>query len=152
MRKLAPEVSQGLVELGAKAHEVATLEPLLIELIKMRASQLNNCAFCLDMHYKDARALGETEERLYMLAAWREASRLYSEREQAALALTEAVTVLTDGFVPDEVYEQAAKVFDDTELATVIWQIAIINTWNRVNVTARTPFGAYRSTKQPIGS
>jgi AhpD family alkylhydroperoxidase len=147
MARLTPDMYQEFIAFGHR-HE-GGVEPLLAELVKLRASQINHCAFCLDMHYKDARALGETEERLYMLPAWREAS-VYSERERAALALTEAITELTDGYVPDDVYDAAAKVFDEKELATVIWLVAIINTWNRLNVTTRNPAGSYRSTKQPL--
>ena len=147
MARLTPDMYRELSALGHKAE--GTVEPLLAELVKLRASQINHCAFCLDMHYKDARALGETEERLYMLPAWREAT-VYTERERAALALTESITELTDGYVPDEVYDAAAKVFDEKELATVIWLAAIINTWNRLNVTTRNPAGAYRSAKQPL--
>ena len=116
-----------------------TLDPALKDLINVRASQLNGCAFCLDMHWKDARAHGETEERLYSLAAWREA-RVYNERELAALALTDAVT---RSDVPDDVYQAAAAQFDEDELAQVVFAIAVINSWNRLMVTARTEPGHY---------
>ncbi|GAA2297183.1 carboxymuconolactone decarboxylase family protein [Streptomyces violaceusniger] len=142
--KAAPEVYKAMVNLDAAARK--GVDPTLAELVKVRASQLNRCAFCIDMHTKDARAAGESEERLYLLSAWEEADHLYTEKEQAALALTEAVTVLTDGFVPDEVYEQAAKHFEERELAQVIALIFTINAWNRIGVTTRMTPGAYKPT------
>ncbi len=140
--KAAPEVYKAMVTLDAAARK--GVDPTLAELVKVRASQLNHCAFCIDMHTKDARAAGEAEERLYLLNAWEEAGDLYTEKEQAALALTEAVTVLTDGFVPDEVYERAAKHFEERELAQVIALIFTINAWNRIGVTTRMAPGAYK--------
>lgn len=131
----APEVYKAMVALDAAAG--AGMDPTIKELIKIRASQLNHCAFCLSMHTREARAQGESEERIFLLSAWEEAGSHYSEKEQAALALTEAVTVLTDGFVPDEVYERAAKQFDERELAQVIAMIFTINAWNRIAVTTR---------------
>lgn len=118
------------------------LDPVVGELVKIRASQINHCAFCLDMHVKDARKAGESDERLDLLAAWEEAGDLYSEKERAALALTEAVTLLTDGFVPDEVYARAAEHFDEAELSHLVGAIVAINAWNRFNVAFRTPPGA----------
>lgn len=129
----------GGLELAASRH----VDPTLYELIKLRASQLNNCAFCLDMHAKDALAAGESVQRIVGLSAWRESRHFYTERELAALALTEAVTVLTDGFVPDEVYAEAARHFDETELAHVIGAIVAINAWNRIAVTTRMVPGHY---------
>jgi AhpD family alkylhydroperoxidase len=120
------------------------LEHKLLELVKMRASQINGCAYCLDMHSKDARAAGETEQRLYLLNAWREAAHLYSERERAALALTEAVTRLDHGQVPDEPYEAARKQFTDPELVKLVLAITMINTWNRINCTFRVEAGSYQ--------
>jgi AhpD family alkylhydroperoxidase len=111
------------------------IEQPLCELVRIHASQINGCAYCIDMHTKDARAAGETEQRIYALPAWRE-TPYFSEREQAALALTEAVTVLTAGHVPDDVYEVAAKHFDETELAALISVIVAINAWNRIGVAA----------------
>jgi AhpD family alkylhydroperoxidase len=120
---------------GAAAD--AGIDPKLIELVKIRASQLNGCAFCLDMHSRDARQLGETERRLFVLAAWRETD-LYTEQERAALALTEAMTNLPiDRDVPDEVYQQAAKVFRNEQLAVVAWAVTVINTFNRLGVFSR---------------
>lgn len=120
------------------------LEDSLLELVKMRASQINGCAYCLDMHSKDARARGETEQRLYLLNAWRESGALYSERERAALAWTEAVTVLTDGHVPDAVYEEVRPSFSDDELVSLTMAVVAINGFNRVNVALRTVPGDYQ--------
>ena len=118
-------------------------DPALAELVVIRASQINHCAFCLDMHLAIARRHGVSEQQLDLLAAWEEAEDVYDERERAALALTEAVTVLTEGFVPDEVYERAAKHFDDARLAHLIALIVAINNWNRVMVGRRIPPGGY---------
>ncbi|KUM96625.1 alkylhydroperoxidase [Streptomyces cellostaticus] len=119
-------------------------DPVLAELVMIRASQLNHCAFCLDMHLQAARKNGESEDRIQLLNAWEEAGDLYSERERAALALTEAVTVLTDGFVPDAVYDTAAKHFTETELAHLIGLVTVINGWNRLMVSRRVPPGGYQ--------
>lgn len=119
------------------------VDPVIGELVKIRASQINHCAFCLDMHTKDALAAGESVQRIVQLSAWEESRHFYSPKEIAALELTEAVTVLTDGFVPDEVFERARKHFDDAELAGLIAAIAMINTWNRLSVTVRNPPGHY---------
>lgn len=131
---------------GAMAQLQATieLEPRLGELLKIRASQLNGCAFCLDMHAKDARAAGESEERLHLLAAWREAPRHFDERERAALALCEALTALTDGELPDDVWERAAAVFEPDELAQVVFAIVAINAWNRIAISSGAEPGHYR--------
>ncbi|GAA0331518.1 carboxymuconolactone decarboxylase family protein [Streptomyces blastmyceticus] len=141
LHQLAPEVQKAMLALTKAATK--GLEPSLVELVQMRASQLNHCAFCLDMHTKDARKAGETEERIFLLPAWEEAHGFYTEKERAALALTEAVTVLTDGFVPDEVYERAARHFPEQELAHLISLIITINSWNRIAVTTRLAPGAY---------
>jgi AhpD family alkylhydroperoxidase len=119
------------------------LEPKLLHLVKMRASQINRCAFCLDMHSKDARAEGETEQRLYSLDAWEEAP-YYSDRERAALEWTEAVTSLGNGHVPDSVYEKVRAQFSQQEIAALTLAVAMINTWNRLNVAFRTPAGGYQ--------
>nr|WP_205616114.1 carboxymuconolactone decarboxylase family protein [Streptomyces harenosi] len=113
----------------------------LAELVMIRASQLNRCAFCLDMHLGLARGLGLDQRKLDLLDAWEEAGEVYDERERAALALTEAVTVLTDGFVPDAVYETAAQHFDEARLAHLVALITVINTWNRLMVSRRIPPG-----------
>ncbi|MFI0224263.1 carboxymuconolactone decarboxylase family protein [Streptomyces lydicus] len=133
--KLAPDVYKAMIALDAAAKK--GLDPALVELVKIRASQLNHCAFCLDMHITDARKAGETEQRIYLLSAWEEAAGFYSPEEQAALALTEAVTVLTEGFVPDAVFERAAAHFEDTELAQLLALITTINAWNRFGVATR---------------
>ena len=138
----APEVYRAMVRLDAAAGR--GLDPKLRELVKIRASQLNHCAFCLDMHTKDALAAGESVERIVQLGAWEESRHFYTEKEAAALELTEAVTVLTEGFVPDEVYERAAKHFDEAELSQLIAAIAVINAWNRFGVTARAVPGHYQ--------
>ncbi|MBQ0986103.1 carboxymuconolactone decarboxylase family protein [Streptomyces sp. F63] len=139
--KLAPGIHRAMVALDRAASE--GVDPVLAELVKIRASQLNHCAFCLDMHTKDARAAGEREDRIYLLSAWEEATGYYTERERAALALTEAVTLLPGG-VPDEVYERAAAQFKEAELAQLIGLILTINAWNRIAVTTRALPGAYQ--------
>lgn len=121
----------------------SSLEPQLINLIDFRVSQINGCAYCLDMHSKDLRAAGETEQRLYTIAAWREAP-FYSERERAALAWAEAVTRLKDGNVPDEVYEEARGQFSEEELIDLTVAVTTINTYNRINIAFRTPAGDYQ--------
>ncbi|MBL1091770.1 MULTISPECIES: carboxymuconolactone decarboxylase family protein [Streptomyces] len=117
-------------------------DPVLAELVVLRASQLNRCAFCIDMHVKNLREAGVSRQRIDLLPAWEEAGDLYSARERAALAFTEAVTVLTEGHAPDEVYERAAAHFDERELAHLLAVIVAINNWNRVNVTVRQPAGS----------
>ncbi|MFD9358848.1 carboxymuconolactone decarboxylase family protein [Streptomyces sp. NPDC060031] len=141
--KAAPEVYKAVCALEAASRK--GLDPTLIELVKLRASQLNHCAFCLDMHTKDALAAGESVERIVLLGAWEESRHFYTEKELAAIELTEAVTVLTDGFVPDEVYERAAKHFEEQELAHLIALIATINVWNRFGVTTRMTPGHYKA-------
>ncbi|MFF1507641.1 carboxymuconolactone decarboxylase family protein [Streptomyces sp. NPDC058326] len=136
-----PEFYRAMLRLEAAAAK--DIDPTLYHLIKIRASQVNRCAFCIDMHSKDALAEGETVERIVQLSAWQESRHFYTERELAALALTESVTVLTDGFVPDEVYARAAEHFDETELARVIGAIVVINAWNRIAVTTRMTPGHY---------
>ncbi|MFD5447779.1 carboxymuconolactone decarboxylase family protein [Streptomyces sp. NPDC003470] len=138
----APEVYKAMVRLDAAARR--GVDPTLYELVKIRASQINRCALCIDMHSKDALAAGESVERIIQLSAWEESRHFYTGKELAALELTEAVTVLTDGFVPDEVYERAAKVFDEPELAQLIAVITVINAWNRFGVTCRMTPGHYR--------
>jgi AhpD family alkylhydroperoxidase len=115
----------------------AGLDKRLLELVKIRSSILNGCAFCLDMHARDARKLGETERRIYLLGAWRETD-LYSEQERAALALTDAMTLLPEAQdVPDQVYEQATAVFTEDQYRAVAWTITVINAYNRLGVTSR---------------
>ncbi|MFF8947167.1 carboxymuconolactone decarboxylase family protein [Streptomyces sp. NPDC014940] len=138
----APEVYKAMVRLDTAAKQ--GLDPRLLELVKIRASQLNHCAFCLDMHTKDALAAGESVERIVQLSAWEESRHFYTEKELAAIELTEAVTVLTEGFVPDEVYERAAKRFEEAELAQLIAAITVINAWNRLGVASRMAPGHYQ--------
>ncbi|MEW2130342.1 carboxymuconolactone decarboxylase family protein [Streptomyces sp. NPDC005435] len=137
----APDVYKAMVRLDIAARQ--GLDPRLLELVKIRASQLNHCAFCLDMHTKDALAAGESVERIVQLSAWDESRHFYTEKEAAALELTEAVTVLTEGFVPDEVYDRAAKHFEEPELTQLIAAITVINAWNRFAVTTRMVPGHY---------
>jgi len=118
------------------------LKRSLLELVKLRASQLNGCAFCFDMHWKDARALGESEERLYMLTSWRE-SQLYSERERAALAWAEALTLVAETGAPDDVYEEARAHFNEKEISDLTLAIAAINAWNRMAIGFRLVPGPY---------
>ncbi|MEV0240491.1 carboxymuconolactone decarboxylase family protein [Streptomyces sp. NPDC050674] len=140
--KHAPEVYKAMVRLDTAARK--GLDHTLYELVKIRASQINHCAFCIDMHTKDALAAGESVERIVQLSAWEESRHFYTAKELAALELTEAVTVLTDGFVPDEVYENAAKHFEEAELAQLIAAITVINAWNRFGVTCRMTPGHYQ--------
>ena len=137
----APEPYRAMLRLDRTVQE-STLDPALNELVKVRASQVNQCAFCIDMHTKDARRAGETEQRLYALPAWREAP-FFTERERAALALTEAMTALPQTNVPDDVYEEAARHFNTGELGALIFAIVVINAWNRIGVTSRMIAGTY---------
>jgi AhpD family alkylhydroperoxidase len=120
------------------------LEDSLLELVKTRASQINGCAWCLDMHTKDARARGETEQRLYLLPAWREAP-CYTERERAALAWTEAVTLVAEEGIPDALYADVRRHFDEAAIVELTMAVIAINGWNRMNVAFRTPVGDYVS-------
>jgi AhpD family alkylhydroperoxidase len=136
LNRVSPEVYEAMVALNNAAAK--DLDPLLAELIKIRASQLNHCAFCIDMHTHDARKRGETEQRIYLLSAWQEAGDLYTEQEQAALALTEEMTDLPSGdHVSDETYARAAAAFTERELGQVISMALTINAWNRIGVTTR---------------
>jgi AhpD family alkylhydroperoxidase len=135
LTKTTPELYDAMMVLGNVANKDIDAE--LAELIKIRASQVNHCAFCLDMHTRDARKLGVSGQKLDVLAAWEEAGDLFTERERAALALTEAITELGDGHVRDEVYARAAAVFTESELGQVIAMAVTINAWNRINVTIR---------------
>ena len=120
------------------------LEHSLLELVKLRASQINGCAHCIDMHTKELRADGENEQRLYLLNAWEE-SPFYSDRERAALAWTEALTLVTEGHVPDDVYALARAQFSEEELANLTFAIVAINGANRINIAFRTVPGSYRA-------
>ena len=146
LKQLTPDVSAAMGALhreAVAAARTAGVEPELLELIRIRASQINGCGFCLDMHTKDARAKGETEQRIYALDAWQEAP-FYTERERAALALTEAVTLVADGRVPDAVYQEAASVFKEDELAAVLWAAIVINAYNRIAISTRMAVGGYQ--------
>src|SRR5512132_4731619 len=135
VNKVAPGAFRAIFGLEKYVHE-SGLELSLLHLVKMRASQINGCAYCCDMHSKDARANGETEQRLYVLSAWEE-SPFYSERERAALALTEAMTKITEGHVPDAVWETAKQHFSEQELLALVFTLITINAWNRLAITTR---------------
>jgi AhpD family alkylhydroperoxidase len=141
-RKASPQGAKALGELHAFVHRCG-LEHTLLELVKLRASQINGCAHCIDMHTKELRAAGESEQRLYLLDAWEE-SPFYTERERAALAWTEALTLITDGHAPDAVYEQARTQFSEEELTNLTLAIVAINGANRLNIAFRTVPGSYR--------
>lgn len=146
--KVAPELYPKFVAVQ-KYVDSCGLERPLLELVKLRASQINGCAYCLDMHTKDARALGETEQRLYLLSAWRE-SPFYTDRERAALEWTEAVTLVSETNVPDEVYERVKQHFTPQELVNLTAAIAMINTWNRMSVAFRAVPGSYQPNLQEL--
>lgn len=139
---------QPLIDLGQNIRAAGRLEPALIELVLMRCSQINGCAFCLDMHSKDARAAGETEQRLYLLNAWRETT-LYSERERIALAWAEELTrMASHEAVSDALYEQARQHFEEAALVDLTLLVTVINSWNRINVAARSIGGNYKPTQK----
>jgi len=141
--RVAPGGYKAMLGLEQYLHESGLEEKLLL-LIKLRASQINGCAYCIDMHWKDLRALGDTEQRLYGLDAWRE-SDYYTDQERAALEWTEAVTLITEGHVPDEIYERVRKHFSEKELADVPLAIATINAWNRLSIASRVTPGRYHT-------
>ena len=126
------------------AETASQLEPSLFELVKIRASQMNGCAYCLDMHTKDARALGETEQRIYGLNAWHE-TPYFTPRERAALAWTEAVTRVAETRVPDDVYEEVRPHFTEEELLSLTFEVVVINGWNRLAIASRAVAGTYQS-------
>ncbi len=140
-----PRAMQAMLGLQGYVDQCG-LEHSLLELVKMRASQINGCAYCLDMHSKDARAAGETEQRLYLLNAWREAP-FYTERERAALEWTEAVTRLGEHGVPDDVYATAQAHFTEEELVNLTFAVIAINSWNRLSISFRTEAGTYKPAK-----
>ena len=151
LKQVTPQVSAamgGLHTAAVAAARDAGVEPDLLELIRIRVSQINGCAFCIDMHTKDARARGETEQRIYALDAWAE-TPFFSARERAALALTEAVTLVHDGRVPDGVYRAAVEVFQEGELAALIWAAVVINAYNRIAISTRMVPGSYQPAKAP---
>jgi AhpD family alkylhydroperoxidase len=140
--KAAPGVFDAMHALETYLATCSIEQPLL-HLVKLRASQLNACAYCLDMHWKDLRALGETEQRLYSLDAWRECP-YYSDRERAALEWTEAVTLVSETQVPDAVYDAVRPHFNDRELADLTLAVATINAWNRISIAGRITPGTYQ--------
>ncbi len=143
----APRAMMGL----QRVVDSSGLDPKLLERVKVRASQINGCAHCLDMHTKDARALGETEQRLYLVAAWREAP-VYTPRERAALAWCESLTLLPQTGAPDEVYEEVAREFSPEEIVALTLAIVAINGWNRLAVGMRSPTGDYVSLRKPAAT
>ena len=143
--KAAPGAYKAMLGLEQYLKECG-LEESLLHLIKLRASQINGCAYCLDMHWKDLRAIGENERRLYSLDAWRECP-YYTDRERAALSWTEAVTEITNGHVPDVVYEEVRPHFNDNELSDLTFAVATINAWNRLAISSRAVPGGYQPPK-----
>src|SRR5690554_702090 len=135
--KVSPEAYAPMIALE-KYIASSGLDIILYELIKTRASQINGCAYCLNMHTRDAMKLGETAQRLFLLDAWRE-TELFSEKERAVLELTEAMTLITNGYVSDEIYNNATSQLTTNELAAVIMAIVTINAWNRIAITTRMP-------------
>jgi AhpD family alkylhydroperoxidase len=143
--KVAPGAYKAMLGLETYLHQCG-LEESLLHLIKLRSSQINGCAYCLDMHWKDLRAIGETEQRLYSLDAWRECP-YYTKRERAALAWTEAVTLVANDHVSDTVYEEVRQHFNEKELADLTFAVATINAWNRMAIASRTVPGQYQPAK-----
>jgi AhpD family alkylhydroperoxidase len=141
--KAAPEGMTAMRALEHYINQSSGLEPSLRELFKIRASQINGCAYCIDMHTKDARAAGETEQRLYALNAWRE-TPFFSERERAALEWTEAITLITGGHVPDDVFFSVRQYFGEEELVNLTLAIVAINGWNRLAIAFRSVPGSYQ--------
>jgi AhpD family alkylhydroperoxidase len=141
-RKASPQGNKAMAALHVFVRDCG-LDHSLLELVKMRASQINGCAHCIDMHTKELRADGESEQRLYLLSAWRE-SPFYSDRERAALAWTEAVTLVAESHVPDEVYEEARKQFTEEELVNLTFALVAINSANRLNIAFRTVPGSHQ--------
>ncbi len=142
---IAKHINTGMSKaLFALSNETAAnVDAPLFELVKIRASQINGCAYCLDMHTKDARAAGETEQRIYALSAWRE-TPFFTDRERAALEWTEAVTLVGETHVPDEIYRRVAAEFDESELVALTFGVIAINSWNRLAVSFRAPVGTYQ--------
>ena len=145
-RKVAPEAIRALAAVERYARG-SNLEPALLELVRLRASIVNGCAYCVDMHSKDARARGESEQRLYAVSVWREAP-FFTPRERAALAWTEAVSKVNEDQVPDEVYRLAREHFEERELVDLTMAIIAINSWNRLAISFRAPAGTYEPAKE----
>jgi AhpD family alkylhydroperoxidase len=146
-QKVPPAANQAMFGLEAFLRKQSKLEPALLQLIKVRASQINGCAYCIDMHSKDARAGGETEQRIYALSAWEE-TPFFTDRERAALAMTEAITLIREGHVPDALYERAKTSFSEEELVGLTMAIITINGWNRLAITFRFVPGEYQPAKK----
>jgi AhpD family alkylhydroperoxidase len=138
---LSSGIGRAMFNLSAEVE--AKLDRPLFELVKIRASQINGCAYCLDMHTKDARAIGETEQRIYALNAWRE-TPFYSDQERAALEWSEAVTLVGETHVPDDVYERVSGQFDEAALVALTFAVIVINSWNRLAISFRAPAGTYQ--------
>jgi AhpD family alkylhydroperoxidase len=141
--KVSPGAYRAMSALEGYVRKSSRLEPSLMELVRLRASQINGCAYCIDMHTKDARAAGETEQRLYCLSTWRE-SPFYSDRERAALAWTEAITLISRDQAPDEVYDEVIQRFSEEELVNLTLAIVAINGWNRLAIGFRAVPGEYQ--------
>jgi AhpD family alkylhydroperoxidase len=140
--KVAPGAFKAMSSLDTYVRE-SGLDKTLVHMVKLRASQINGCAYCIDMHWKDCRAAGESEQRLYGLDAWRE-SPYYTDRERAALEWTEALTNVTDGHVRDTVYDTVRSHFSEKEVADLTWAVAGINAWNRIAIAFRSEAGKYK--------
>ena len=141
---IGSNLAKALLNFSFETHK--SLEPSLLNLIDIRASQINGCAYCLDMHTKDARAAGETEQRIYTLDAWRE-TPFFTDRERAALEWTEAVTLVADTHVPDDVYERVTQQFKEDELVALTCAVIVINSWNRLHVSFKPVVGDYQPRK-----
>jgi AhpD family alkylhydroperoxidase len=148
--KVAPGIYEAMDALDQYLAS-CSVEESLLHLVRLRASQINGCAYCLDMHWKDLRAIGEAEQRLYSLDAWRECP-YYTDRERAALAWTEAATLITNGHVSDAVHETVRPHFSEKELGDLTLAVASINAWNRLSIAARLVPGAYRPAQAAIGA
>jgi AhpD family alkylhydroperoxidase len=148
LMKVAPKGAYEAVAALQRYVNSSGLDHTLLQLVEIRASQINGCAYCIDMHTKDARALGESEQRIYLLDAWRE-SPFYTERERAALEWTEALTLVAESHVPDEVYASAKKQFSPEELVNLSLAVSAINTWNRLCIAFRSQPGKYQSQLKP---
>ena len=146
--KIAPDAYKAMLGLEVYIHQ-SGLEEALLHMIKLRVSQINGCAYCLDMHWKDAKAVGESDQRLYSLDAWEECP-YYTPRERAAFAWAEAVTNVRDGHVPDEVYEEVKTQFSEKEIADLTLALVAINGWNRLNIAMRTVPGTYQPPKPQL--
>jgi len=146
--KAAPSAMKALLGFDKAVGECG-LEPKLLALVEMRASQINGCAYCLDMHSKDLRAMGESEMRLYTLSAWRE-TPFFTDRERAALLWTETVTLISQDHAPDAIYEEVSRCFSEAELANLTMAIVLINSWNRLCISFRSVPGEYVSDRTPL--